>query len=117
MFKSYEDVMEFNKANVDALVQSGTKMAAGFEEMAKVVFGVAGKTVESSLENAKAVASCKTAAEVIQIQQKMAKENWETMIAEGSKLSEMGTVVAQSAFEPVQNRYKSAVEAFTSAGK
>lgn len=113
MFKTYDDVIAFNQANVDAFVQSGTKVATGAEQMAKEYFAFAGKSFETALENVKAVSGCKTAAEVISLQQKLAKDNFETMVAEGTKFSEMGTVVAKSALEPLQARYKAAFDSAT----
>jgi phasin family protein len=110
MFKTYDDVLSFNQANVDAFVQCGTQMAAGVEQIAKEAFTFAGKSFEASVENVKAVTGCKTASEVISLQQKLAKDNFETFMAETNKLSEMSSVVAKSAMEPLQSRYKAAFD-------
>lgn len=110
MFKSFDDVVTFQKANIDAMVQSGTKVATGVEEITKEVFGYTTKTLESTMDVAKSFGGCKTAAEVMQLQQKVAKDNWDAFMAEGTRLSEMGTVVAKSAFEPIQARYKAAFD-------
>lgn len=112
MFKSYEDVVAFNKANVEAAVLAGNKLAAGMEEVTKEFFGYTSKSFESAMENAKAVSTCKTATEVAQLQQKTAKDNWDSFVAESTKLSEMGTVIAKSAVEPIQARYKAVFEGF-----
>ena len=112
MFKNYDDVLSFNKANVDAAVLYGTKLATGFEEVTKEVFGYTSKSLEGALENAKAISGCKTAAEVAQLQQKLAKDSWDGFVAEATKLSEMGTVIAKSAAEPIQARYKAVFENF-----
>jgi phasin family protein len=112
MFKSYEDVVAFNKANVDAAVLAGTKFATGLEEVTKEVFGYTSKSFEDAVESVKTVTSCKTAAEAAQIQQKLAKDSWEGFVAESTKLAEMGTVVAKSAMEPIQSRYKTVFETF-----
>jgi phasin family protein len=112
MFKSYEDVVAFSKANVDAAVLAGTKFATGMEEVTKQAFGYTSKSFETAVEGVKAVTSCKTAAEAAQIQQKLAKESWEAFVAESTKLSEMSTVVAKSAAEPIQVRYKTVFETF-----
>jgi len=110
MIKTYEDVIAFNKANVEAMVQSGSQMVAGAEQIAKEAFSFASKSFETAMANTKAVSSCKTAAEVIALQQKLAKDGFETFVSESTKLCEMGSVVAKSAFEPLQARYKAAFE-------
>lgn len=115
MFKTYEDVIAFNQANVDALIQSGTKFATGTEEVTKEAFTYVGKTFETSIENAKAIAACKTAAEALQLQQKFAKDAWDSAVAETSRLTEMGTVVSKSALEPIQARYKAAFDTVKAA--
>ncbi len=112
MLKSYEDVVAFSKANIDAAVLAGTKFAAGMEEVTKEVFGFTTKSFETAVEGVKAVTSCKTAAEAAQIQQKLAKDSWETLVAESTKLTEMSTVVAKSAAEPFQVRCKTVFETF-----
>ena len=113
MLKTFDDVVAFNKANVDAFFQAGTKFATGAEEIAKEVFGYTGKAFEGAVETSKAFTSCKTPVEVAQLNQKLAKDNWDAAVAEGTKLAEMATVVTKSAFEPVQARYKAAFDSFS----
>lgn len=115
MFKTYDDVIAFNQANIDALIQSSTKLATGTEEVTKEAFTYVGKSFETSVENAKALAACKTAAEALQLQQKFAKEAWDGAVAETSRLSEMGTVVSKSALEPIQARFKAAFDTVKAA--
>lgn len=113
MFKSFDDVMTFNKENVEAFVQSGSRLAAGVEEIAKEVFGYTGKTFEGVVQGSKALAACKNPDDMAQLQQKLARENWDKAVAQSSRLSEMGSVVARSALEPIQVRCKSAIETLT----
>ena len=106
MFRSFDDVVSFNKANVDAFVQSANRLAAGVEEIAKEVFGYTGKTLEVAVQGSKALASCKNPDDMARVQQQLARESWDKAVAQSSKLSEMGAIVARSALEPIQARYK-----------
>ncbi|MFA7430815.1 MAG: phasin family protein [Rhodospirillaceae bacterium] len=115
MFKTYEDVISFNQANIDALVKSGTTLATGTEQVTKEAVSYISKAIEANVENAKALAACKTAAEALQLQQKFAKEAFEGAIAEANRLSEMGTVVSKSALEPIQARAKAAFSSVKAA--
>ncbi len=115
MLKNYESVLQFNKDSLDAVVQSGTKLANGFEQIAKEAFSFAGRSFESAVEASQQFAACKTPADVLQLQTKLAKDNWETMVAETTKLSDLSASVVKSAVEPLSSRYKTAYEAATKA--
>lgn len=115
MFKTYEDVISFNQANIDALVQSTTTLTTGTEQVTKEAFSYMSKAFETSIENAKTLAACKTAAEALQLQQKMAKEALDAAVAETTRLSEMSTVVSKSAIEPIQKLYKGAFDSIKAA--
>ena len=60
VFKTLDDVMNFNKANVDAFVQCGSRLAAGVEEMTKEMVGYSGKAFEDVMEGSRAFSSCKS---------------------------------------------------------
>lgn len=115
MLKNYESFLQFNKDSLDAFVQSGTKFANGFEQIAKEAFSFAGRSFEGAVEAGQQLAACKTPADVLQLQTKLAKENWETLISETTKISELSTAVVKSAVEPLSARYKTVYEAATKA--
>ena len=102
MFRTLDDVMNFNKANVDAFVQCGSRFAAGVEEMTKEMVGNSGKAFENIVENSRAFSNCKSPSDVAQLQQQFMQQSWSTAMAQTSKMSEIGANVAQSAFEPIQ---------------
>jgi phasin family protein len=108
--KSYEDIVKFNKENLDAAVAAGTTFAKGVEDLSKEYFGYAGKSFDAAVEATKALSSCKTPAEAATLQQKLAKEGFEGFMAESKKLSEMTTAIMKGAFEPVGARAKVAMD-------
>ncbi|MGB0697037.1 MAG: phasin family protein [Rhodospirillaceae bacterium] len=110
MMKSYEDVVAFNKENLDAAVAAGTTFAKGVEELSKEYMAVANKSFDTAVEASKAVASCKTPQELSALQQKLAKEGVETAVADSKKLAEMASSVLKTSFEPVTARAKVAFE-------
>lgn len=109
MFKSLDDIMNFNKANMDAFVQCGSRFAAGVEEMTKEMVGSSGKAFENIVEGSRAFSNCKNPSDIAQLQQQLMQQNWNTAVAQTSKMSEIGNNVAQSAFEPIQNLYRNAM--------
>lgn len=113
MFKSFEDVIAFNQANFDAAVQTGTKLAAGFESVTKEYIGIATKSFEGAVETGKTLSSVKNPTDAIALQQKLAKDGYESALADAKKLTELSTGVVKTAFEPMQARYKVAFESFS----
>ncbi len=113
MIKSYEDVVKFNKDNLDAAVAAGTTLAKGVETLSKEYFGYAGKSFDTAVEASKALASCKSPTEFTELQTKLAKDGFDDMVAQSKKMSELTTGVLKSAFEPVGARAKTVFETVT----
>ncbi|WP_413205298.1 phasin family protein [Rhodospirillum sp. A1_3_36] len=110
MMKSYEDIVKFNKDNMDAAVAAGTTFAKGVEDLSKEYFGYASKSFDTAMEATKALTSCKSPTEAAALQQKLTKEGFEGFMAESKKMSEMTTALFKGAFEPVGARAKVAMD-------
>ena len=110
MFKNYEEFSQLSKENIDAFVKSGTVVAKGFEEAGKSWIDFTRRSFETSVETAKAVLGCKDLREVVDLQSDFARTSFDSLVSEGSKMSELGVKVANEAMEPIQNRFNIAVE-------
>ena len=110
LFKNYEEFSQLSKENIDAFVKSGTIVAKGFEEAGKAWIDFTRRSFETSVETAKAVMSCKDLREVVDVQSDYARTSFDSLVNEGSKLSELGVKVANEALEPIQSRFNVAVE-------
>ena len=110
LFKNYEEFSQLSKENIDAFVKSGTIFAKGFEEAGKSWIDFTRRSFENSVETAKAVMGCKDLREVVDVQSDFARESFDRLMNEGSKLSEIGVKVANEALEPIQARVNVAVE-------
>lgn len=109
VFKTLDDVMNFNKANVDAFVQCGSRLAAGVEEITKEMVGYSGKAFDDVVEGSRAFTGCKSPSDVAQLQQQLMQKSWDMAMAQTSKMSSIGASVAQSSLEPIQDFYRSAM--------
>lgn len=109
------EATEFNKANIEAMVESGKVLAGGVQEMARE--GVEDtKTVwETITADAKKMAAVKSPTELFQLQGELARRNFDAMIAYGSKNTEKMIKLANDAFAPVSNRMSVAAEKITKA--
>jgi len=110
LFKNYEEFAELGKENIDAFVKSGTIFARGFEEAGKSLINFTRRSLETSVETAKAVMGCRDLREVVDMQSDFARTSFDSLMTEGSKLSEIGVKVANEALEPIQARLNVAVE-------
>jgi phasin family protein len=104
LFRNYEEFSELSKENIDAFVKSGTIVAKGFEEAGKAWIDFTRRSFETSVETAKAVMGAKDLREVVDVQSDFARTSFDSLVNEGSKLSELGVKVANEALEPIQSR-------------
>jgi phasin family protein len=110
LFKSYEELSQLGKENIDAFVKSGTIVAKGFEDMGKIWMAFTQRSLESSVETAKAAIACKTIREVVDLQSDFARQSFDSMVAEGTKIGEISVKVANEAIQPLQGRVNVVVE-------
>ncbi len=111
-FKTYGEMQVFGKDNVEAMFRASSIAAKGMEAFSRAVFAFAQAQVESQMGATKAILGCTSLRQVVDVQTNLAKTSFDTVVAEGSKFSEMATKVANEAFEPIQARVNVAVEKF-----
>ena len=110
MFKNYEEFSQLGKENIDAFVRSGTVVAKGLEEAGKSLIDFTRRSLETSVETAKAVMGCRDFREVVDVQSDFARSSFDSLMNESTKLSEISVKVANEALEPIQARLNVAVE-------
>ncbi len=108
----YEDLFSFGKENVEALVQSSTLAAKGFEELVKAYAAYTGQTIDKANATVKALATAKSPTEFVQLQAQLTKENTESLLAEPKKLAEIVNTIVTSSLEPIQARFKVAADLY-----
>ncbi|WP_240500095.1 phasin family protein [Sphingomonas montana] len=113
--KFAEDMTEFTKGNVEALVASGRVAAKGMESMAQD----AAETAKSSFEQAqtamKSFTQVKSPTELFQLQSDYAKTAFDQLVANASKASEQMMKFMGDVAQPLSNRYALASEKVKSA--
>ncbi|GEM_PF-879645 len=114
MFKSYEEVVAFNKDNLDAVVKSSTIMAEGLQSVSKDVMALTQTSVQENVSAAKALFECKDAKAMVELQSKFAKDSYDKFIAEAGKISDASTKLAEDAWAPLNSRVNVAMEAIKS---
>ncbi|MDJ0979232.1 MAG: TIGR01841 family phasin [Erythrobacter sp.] len=109
------EVNEFNKANVDAVVESGKIFFAGAQELVKDNVETGKTVVETVTEDAKKMAAVKSPTELMQLQGELARRNFDAVVSYGSQRTEAWVKLYNDAFAPISNRVSVAAEKITKA--
>jgi len=101
-FRGYDDFTALNKQGVEAFAAAGSIWAKGCEELGKACFSLAQESAESGADIAKSIMTAKTFQDVVDIQIDFAKKQFDQLVAEGTKMSELSVKVATDAAQPLQ---------------
>lgn len=102
--------VEFNKANLEAVVESGKIAAKGAQEMGQDYAADTRKNFEELTASFKEFASVKSPTEFMQLQTEMVRKSFDTAVAQASKNSEAFLKLAGDVAQPLSNRVSVAVE-------
>lgn len=108
--KLVEEMNEFNKGNIEALVESGRIAAKAAETLGQQAAETARKNFEQTTAALKSFSSVKTPTEFFQLQSDYARSAFDALIADASKNSETFLKVAGDVFQPISNRFAVAAE-------
>jgi phasin family protein len=113
--KGLEEMVEFSKGNLEAVVASGRVAAKGAQEIAKYSAEYGRKSIEDANATAKKFAAVKSPTEFFALQSEVAKTNLDAFVGEASKFAEGYMKLVGEIMQPMQNRYAVAVEKVKSA--
>ena len=109
------EVNEFNKANVEAVVESGKILFAGMQDMGREQVETGKTVVETVTEDVKKMAGVKSPTELMQMQGELARRNFDAVVSYGSKRTEAWVKLYNDAFAPISNRVSVAAEKISKA--
>lgn len=109
------DVTEFNKGNVDAVVESGKIFFTGAQELLRDNVETTKTVVETVTADAKKMMEVKSPTDLFQMQGELARRNFDAIVSFGSKRTEAWVKLYNDAFAPISNRASIAVEKITKA--
>ncbi len=112
-FLGYEDVVAFGKDNVEAVMESSTVLAKGTQEFTKAWFDLAQASVDQNVAATKALLGSKTVKELAEVQSGLATRNYDALVADGRKLSDMSVKLAEDVAKPVNARVNAAMDRFS----
>ncbi|MEO7383580.1 MAG: phasin family protein [Novosphingobium sp.] len=101
---------EFTKGNLEAVVASGKIVADGLKGMGTDYVAEGKKAYETMTADAKELASVKSPTDFFQLQAKLLRRNFDSVVALTSKNTEAAVKLASDAFAPISGRVSLAVE-------
>lgn len=108
--KSFEEMNDFAKGNIEAIVESSKIAAKGFETLGQDAADYSRKSFETATTAFKGFASVKTPTELFKLQSDFAKSAFDSLVAETSKNTEAMIKLAGEVAQPISNRVAVAVE-------
>ena len=109
------ETVEFNKANVEAIVEAGKIVAKGAQEMGKTNMEFAKKNFEEVQVAVKELTSVKSPTDFVKLQGELARKGFDTAVAQGSKNTEAMVKLMSEMFQPISNRIAATTELFKKA--
>ena len=108
--KAIEELVEFSKGNLEAMMTSGRVAAKGAEEIAKYSAEYGRATIEKANATARQFAAIKSPTEFFQLQGELAKQTLDAVVAEGSKFTEAYLKLIGEVSQPISSRVAVAVD-------
>lgn len=108
--KLFEEINEFNKGNIEALVESSKVAAKAAETLGQEAAETARKNYETASAALKSFASVKSPTELFQLQSEYARSAFDAFVAQASKNSETVLKLAGEVVQPLSSRFAVAAE-------
>lgn len=111
----FREVGEFNKGNVEAMVESGKLYAKGMQDLGKQNVEYVRENFEATTAAVKEMASVKSPTDFFKLQGEHARKGFDTAVSQASKNTEAWMKLAGEAFQPISERVSVAGERFSKA--
>jgi len=108
--KSYDSLTAFQKANMEAFIQSANLATKGVESLNAEALAYSKQAIEDTVAAAKAAITSKSIQELIEVQSDFAKSYFDSIMGQATKFGEMFMSVAKESAEPLNGRTAAFVE-------
>ncbi|WP_267434855.1 phasin family protein [Sphingomonas sp. GM_Shp_1] len=108
--KLFEDMIAFNKGNLEAVVESSKIAAKGAETLGQGAADYAKRSFETATQTLQTLSSVKSPTEFLKLQSDFARSAFDSMVAETSRSTEHLMKLAGEVAQPLSNRFAVAAE-------
>jgi len=106
MIKSFEEFQTFGKDGFDAYVASATAVSKGFQTIAQEAVEYSRKSFEKGSQAIEKATAAKSLDKALEVQQAFAKESYEALVAQLTKLNELYVATAKEAYKPFEASFQ-----------
>jgi phasin family protein len=100
--KSFEEFQTFGKDGFEAYVASSTALTKGMQAIAQETAEFSRKSLEKSTAAFEKLTAAKSMEKAIEAQQAFAKESYDAVVAQMTKMNELYINTAKEAFKPFE---------------
>lgn len=115
MMKNYDEMAALGQKTMAAFMASGTAYAKGYETLSAEMLAFSKQSMEEGAAVARAAMTVKSLQELIDLQTGFAKSSLDQAMAQGTKMSEIATKLAQDTVEPLNEQFTAAFDSVTKA--
>jgi phasin family protein len=108
--QGYDDLAASGKAGIEAWSAAGAAYGKGMEAIGGEMFSFAKQMLDGNVAATKAILGAKTLNEVMELNSEYARAGFDGLMAQGTKVGELATKVAQDAVEPLNAEFTATVE-------
>ena len=108
--RAIEELTDLTRGNVEAIVASSKVAARGVETLSQEAAEFGRKSFEEASTAVRTFAEVRSATDFFRLQSEFAKTQFDSMVAESSKMSEAVIKLAGEVIEPITSRYSVAAE-------
>jgi hypothetical protein len=113
----YDEIIEFHKANMEALIQSNTLLASGFQELSRDFLAEVQGSLDDSASKTRLALEAPSMKEVIEIALDNSLSGYQKLAASSAKLTQQSWKVLSDAIAPVAARMTNAADPGTTLQK
>jgi hypothetical protein len=102
--RAYREITDDSKDDVDALMQSGAKLAKGVQDMSWEMMQYTQHSLQLSMRTANDLLGCRSMEDMMQVSREFMRESVDTFLQESARLLEMSSSVASEAVTPIKEK-------------
>jgi len=102
MMKSFEEFQSFGKDGFEAYVASSNALTKGFQAIAQEAADYSRKSFEKGTAAFEKLSASKSFDKALEAQQAFAKESYESLVAQMTKMNELYIATAKEAYKPFE---------------
>jgi hypothetical protein len=111
LFTGHDQVTAFNLAAFDACATVFEAMTGGAKKLGEKVTDYTHKSIKASVDNGQVLMACTSVDEAFELRNKMTSAAFDSVVAQGTKMTELSLKTANEGWAPVQGHIQNAFAA------